>query len=168
MKTRIINFLNEIGIRVHICPFANGFCKHVSIQGGELWVDNLTAIADLLHEAGHLAILPGRFREYANNNLEGVQKIMLEQIDFSKPDVGDARAFLQCGDVEATAWAWAAGKHLGIPERFIIRDRDYNGEGEELRDCLSMRSFFGINGLRAGGFLNSVKEYPKLDRWIQL
>ncbi len=83
------------------------------------------------------------------------------------------RAALQCSDPEATAWAWAAGKHLGIPEDEIILDSEYGNDGAGIRLALSLRSYPGINGLAHAGFcavrdgVAPLPVFPALAHWTQ-
>ncbi len=83
---------------------------------------------------------------------------------------------MQCCDTEATAWAWLAGKHLSIPDHLIISDEDYQNEGESIRTCLALNSYFGINGLAHGGFcstrpihakITGKPAFPQLAFWLQ-
>jgi hypothetical protein len=62
------------------------------VERGELILDELrnTGPGDLLHEAGHLAVLPAHLRHTANGSLHN--------------EVAVAHA----GEPEATAWAYAA------------------------------------------------------------
>ncbi|MBO3462856.1 hypothetical protein G7B40_031505 [Aetokthonos hydrillicola Thurmond2011] len=176
LKQNVYDFLISIGIEIEIQESTKGFFDHIHIEDGRLIVDKNASINDILHEAGHLAVLPGRFRKYASGNISGAIKRMLEEIDFSNPDAPEARAAIQCGDVEATAWAWAAGMHLELPPEIVIEDADYDHEGEEMRLTLNSNSFFGINGLAAAGFcvtnkafsaLTGKPVYPNLAMWLQ-
>jgi len=176
LRKNVYDFLISIGIKIEIKESTKGFFDHIHIQDGRLIVDKNASINDILHEAGHLAVLPGRFRKYASGNISGVINKMLKEIDFSNPDAPEARAAIQCGDVEATAWAWAAGMHLTLPPEIIIEDADYDNWGEEMRLSLSRNSFFGINGLAAAGFcvtnnalsvISGKPVYPNLAMWLQ-
>lgn len=174
---RTVAFLNEIGLPCHFVPGANGFLPHVRIDAGELLVDPMAPPSDVLHEAGHLATLPGRFRPFASDDIDGVLQMMSEQVDFSDPDTGEGRAALQCSDTEATAWAWAAGVAIGLEPDEIIAGSSYGGEGEDIRSSLSCNMYMGINGLSAAGFCvvrpgalekyRSLPAFPKLARWLQ-
>jgi hypothetical protein len=80
------------------------------------------------------------------------------------------RAMLQTGDCEATAWAWAAGKHLNVPERSIIvhgKASHYDGNGATVALMLRNSAYFGVNGLRAAGFLQHTRDFPRLTKWLQ-
>ncbi len=166
-RDNALSFLAEVGI-----PASKGdvppdsFLPNITVKDGVIVYNDATHISDLLHEAGHLAILPSRFRKSANKDFAKIIRTMMENVDFSNPDAPEARAAIQCSDVEATAWAYAAGKYLGIPDEEIILDHQYEGKGNETRDCLHAKCYFGINGLRAAGFFANVKSFPKMERWI--
>lgn len=160
-------FLSEIGISSKIVAGSAGFLPGVQIENGTLLIAPNAAVADVLHEAGHLAVLPSRFREFANDDISAVTEKMLNETDFSDPDAPEARAAMQSSETEATAWAWAAGKHIGISEKKIILDHHYENGGTALRAMLEAKMYLGINGLRAAGMIASVKSYPKMERWVQ-
>lgn len=173
----VTEFLSTIGLPWRWDSGANGFCAGVDISDGVLLIDPSTQPSTVLHEAGHLAVLPGEFRALAQRNIGGVQKLVLEHVDFSDPD-GDLQcAAMQCSDPEATAWAWAAGHHLGLSPITIIRDDEYSGEGAVVRLQLATRGYFGINGLARAGFCaakpgryaeaRQLPAFPKLRFWLQ-
>lgn len=174
----VTDFLTRIGMPWRWAEGASGFIPGVDIRDGELLVAPTARASGLLHEAGHLAILPGDFRPLAQRDVGGVAKLMLRSIDFSlDPDGPLQRAALQCSDPEATAWAWAAGVHLDLPPEVIIMDDEYGGDGRMLRMQLKSRAYAGINGIahagfcavRAGAFatMRGLKVYPELNFWLQ-
>lgn len=177
--SRCIEFLESIGLSVVISPGADGFTKGIDIKNGELHVDPaITAPSDILHEAGHVATVPGQYRHLLQRNVEGGVRKMLELIAEGgvEPDSPLFRAALQCSDPEASAWAWAAGKHLGLNDETIIRDQDFGGDGEIVRLQLRNRAYIGINGLSHAGFCatgeiqaqyNGRPVYPELKMWLQ-
>lgn len=163
LKT-VLSFLDLIGIknaRLKKMP-KNLFFEEVGIWHGSIICNNFTNIGYLLHEIGHVAIVPFRFRKYCHIDMDK----SLEKIT-NIPGVELDDALINTSDQEATAWAYAAGKHLGFDEDLIIRDEDYDGQGSEIRFALESKCFGGINGLRAGGMLDSVKNYPNLTKWTQ-
>jgi hypothetical protein len=174
---KTVDFLNGIGLKVEIERGAQGFIKGVCIRNGALFVDPGASPSNILHEAGHLAVLPSRFRQIASDNISAVQTMMMEQVDFTDPDNGEARLAMQSGDPEASAWAWAAGLAIGLPEGQIIQDHEYQNTGDEVRMMLARKSYLGINGLattkicalREGPFADAMglPAYPKLARWLQ-
>lgn len=173
---KCIKFLNQIGIETSIKEGTTGFVKNVEIREGKLFVDPSCSISSLLHEAGHVALLPVRFRGKASGDMKYIMKDMQENIKCSIPEMPEGRAALQYDDCATTAWAWAVGKHLKIPEEKIILDEEYQNTGEEMRIRLKFNSYFGISGLAAAGFCvtherhskyKNLPLYPKLKFWTQ-
>lgn len=172
-----MQFLCSIGLSVQVEAGACGFIEHVAVVEGGLRADPQAPASGLLHEAGHLAVMPTRFRHFLSGNLgEGMRRAFaaLDQLDLA-PDDPLLRAMLQTSDPEVTAWAWAAGKAIGLPDQMIIEDDDYQGEGEGIRIALAANSYLGINGLSHAGFCvvrqnpyRPLPVYPELAHWLQL
>jgi len=128
-------------------------------------------VSTLLHEAGHLAIVPADYRSWINDDVEeGIAKIFeLSGVQDIHPDHPFSRALIQCSDVEATAWAWAAGKAVGLREKDIIQDHEYGGAGGYVRILLRGKSYLGIHGLVHAGMCLFPDRggYPLMQKWIQ-
>lgn len=176
--TLVTGFLTSIGLPWRWHPGAHGFCPGIDIVDGVLLIAPDARASAALHEAGHLATLPGEFRPYAQRNVSGVQRLVCEHVDFAQdPDGELQRAAIQCSDPEATAWAWAAGQHLGLPPRSIIQDDEYDGDGAFVRLQLATRGYLGINGLAHAGFCaqrpnayakaRGLPAFPELRFWLQ-
>lgn len=173
-RDRVVTFLNEIGIATRYEAGATGFVDGCRIEHGTLVVDPQCRVSGLLHEAGHLAITPSCFRSLMDGNLYAGQREMLKIVEIvaPHPDAPLYRAAIQCSDPEATAWAWSAGVALGLPGEEIIRNDEYDGDGEGMRFSLSAKMYLGINGLAHAGFcaLRSragIEAWPKLNFWTQ-
>lgn len=176
---KVTDFLTEIRLPWCWKPGAKGFIEGVRVNAGGLDICPQTRASAVLHEAGHLACIPPRFRATATDELDIAIKIMFETYtaEGHGPDSFAFRAALQCSDPEATAWAWAAGEHISLKPKAIIQDDEYSGEGPFLRMQLSARRHFGINGLAAAGFcvtrpgqleqVFGLPAYPHLARWLQ-
>ncbi len=173
---RAMQFLSEIGIAVHLAPGASGFIEHVEVVNGGLHVDPRAPASGLLHEAGHLAIVPTEFRHLLGGNLDAGMKKIFEHLDSMElePDSHLQRAMLQAGDAEATAWAFAAGRAIGLPDNLIIQDDEYGGEGRFIRSSLAAGAYVGINGIAHAGFCvrratpyRPLPVYPTLAYWLQ-
>lgn len=179
MMQKVVSFLLEIGLEVHMLPGASGFLPGIRINQGALEYDpHVVSIADILHEAGHLAITPAEFRPLMSDGLSAGYKAMFNAIDEQEmePDSPMLKAILQCDDPGATAWAFAAGTHLAIEPEMIIDSRHYDGTGDEIRLALLHNAYLGINGLHRAGMCESsramaayrgVSVYPVLTRWVQ-
>ncbi len=171
-NTRIREALSEVGIVAEPATAPRGFLEGVRIHQGRLFYDAEAPPSNLLHEAGHLACIPPDFRPSAQDDLRRVFRLMGEAYrtryeETGNPDDPLMRAIVQCSDPEATAWAWAFGRRIGIPTEMAILDHEYDGAGEDVRIQLSNRMHCGINGLRAAGMIGSVREYPTLSKWVQ-
>jgi hypothetical protein len=172
MLSAVAAFLNDIGIPARAGKVHDSFLPHVRISKGEIVYDTQADVSDLLHEAGHVALIPAKYRHLCDGDMDASMETIFENSHAAGEMAADsptARALIQASESEATAWAWAAGKYLGLPEAEIITDNPdhYNGEGPEIRAMLAARAHFGINGLRAAGMIDSVKQFPTLNRWRQ-
>nr|WP_011923218.1 hypothetical protein [Pseudomonas fluorescens]CAM96443.1 hypothetical protein pQBR0411 [Pseudomonas fluorescens SBW25] len=173
--TRTMDFLNEVGITVRLVPGATGFAQHCEISAGSINVDPRCRASALLHEAGHLATVPEQFRHLFSGNVGAGQRAVFNAVSGIDVFPGSPldRAVVQIGDGEATAWGWAAGIQIGIPEFRIIRNDEYSGEGSLIRLGLKTNNYLGINGLAHAGFCkvkahhpSDLPVYPCLAYWV--
>lgn len=173
-----VTFLERLGLTIRVDPGVKGFLSGVEIRRGGLVVvqpdDDLAS--ELLHEAGHLAVLPGMFRNEASDDLTDVMGIMEEWMNRHwatiHPDDPRIRAILQSGECEAVAWSYAAALAIGIDTRIPFR-RGFDGEGLSLHDQVASGYYFGVHGLAAGGMTDlprprSITPFPRMKRWLQL
>ena len=173
-RQKVIRFLNSISIRtvrgkVPITSFLPG----IKIRRGTLFYNHKALAADLLHEAAHIAIVPAKYRLFCSGDMDkAVQRMWKTEKKAGEIEIDTpiCRSLIQASEVEAIAWSWAAGKHLGLPEEEIITNykHHFNGDGPVIRNMLKANCHFGINGLRAAGMVESVKTYPQLTRWVQV
>lgn len=170
-----VDFLRGIGLELIEDESASGFLDTIRIDGGKIYFQpGVTSPANLLHESGHISILPFSYRSRAGECIDDIIFEMCDEMgralaadpDLS-PDAPEMRAIMQAGETEATAWAFAAGRAIGLPDHVIIEDKDYDGEGASIRFGLALNAYVGINGLVRGGFCTSVKAYPTLTKWLQ-
>lgn len=175
----IVAFLREIGLPLAVGPFGGeGFLPGVTIADGGLRVDpdHLYVSGDLLHEAGHMAIVPARLRGRLGNNLEESLRDLL---------VGDddplAALALHHTETMATAWSYAALRALNLPPEVIFFAGGYHMDPEQQQRFLGLLDSgnnFGILHLaRAGmtgpcGFMsilqqNGLPPYPQMTKWLQ-
>ena len=168
----VVYNLNKIGLQAVFGNVSDSFLSGVKIENGTLIVDRSCSISNLLHEAGHLAVLPKEYRVQANDDLSIVLLKMYDEVDCSKEE---NRRYMQCEDAESTAWAYAFGLKCGVPFDLIIDDEQYDGTGRDVLESLKHGSGFGVNGLARMGWCASsiihskasgLPIYPNLVKWI--
>lgn len=182
VNERILEWLTAKGFEIERvdCDHPDAFVSGVWIDGGKLFVNPDLALAeDVLHEAGHLACIPGKFRELTEPGSMPGPKLAaaIKHHCDTEPFVDEMgrenqtwRNIMQMGDCEATAWAYAAGRHLELEAKDLFVKRAdgteaYDGEGPDIWASMDMNAYFGINGLQAAGFCQ-VRTFPQMARWL--
>lgn len=182
-----IQFLEEIGIPVREAPLGSSFFNGISIEGGIIRLDQSKLrrdwpLADLFHEAGHIAVTPSIFRDRIPDDADDLARLYDEYLEahpnaFSgEKEDPVARAILQSSEQEAIAWSYAAAVAAGIDPRLVFpkTKSTFGGAGPTLRIQLEHGMHPGIQGLIAGGmtqsprFKQSAAAFPRMVRWLQL
>jgi hypothetical protein len=152
----ILAFLREVGLepREGSVP-EHGAVPGVRIEAGGLVVDRqrLRHPGDLLHEAGHLAVMPPERRPLVRGRLE--------------PDPAE--------EMMAIAWSYAAALHLGLDLAVLFHDEGYRGAGASLRENFAAGRFLGVPMLQWVGMsyeprqalAHGVAPYPHMVRWLR-
>jgi hypothetical protein len=161
----IVDFLDRIGLEIveDTLP-ADTFLPGIALRDGGLVVDpeKLVWPGDLLHEAGHLAVLPAAIRHTAHDDLA-------EHATVEHAGVEHA------GELEAMAWAWAAAVELGLPAEVLIHEGGYNGKSRDLLQMYAFGVYPGLQGLCAAGMSAAPGfapeplpvRYPQMLRWLR-
>ncbi len=183
----IVTFLRGIGIGVEFGPGAhNGFLPGVNIHAGVIHVDPETLVApgDLLHEAGHMAILPSRFRHKLGSDLEAdMHRAIAEEVGDGVPDDPILALPKQQGELMAQAWSYAAALHIGVPSECIFFPGSYKHDQYEgqhpMLAWIERGTHYGPMGLARVGMtgpagifamglgVNGLAPFPAMARWVQ-
>jgi hypothetical protein len=156
----IFAFIEGIGLPIRETPLpGDTFLPGVELREGGILVDpaRLQWPGDLLHEAGHLAVLPSRVRHVAEED---------------QPNAADAE---HAGELEAMAWAYAAVQALEIPVDVLIHEGGYRGRSRDLLQMYAFGVYPGLKGLcdaglaAAPGFTPDCGElrYPRMLKWLR-
>jgi hypothetical protein len=152
----IIRFLHDIGLTVRLGPIEGPtFVPGIQIEHGTLLVDlgSLTWPGDLLHEAGHLALMTSERRSKTHIN---VGKVAAEEM-------------------AAIAWSYAASVHLNLDPSVVFHAGGYRGSSEALIENFTNGRSIGVPILqwrdltadaeRAGEL--GVPPYPHMIKWLR-
>ena len=156
----IFDFIAGVGIDIVEATLPEDtFLPGIELRSGGIAVDpgRLVWPGDLLHEAGHLAVLPAALRREAHE------------------DQPNAAEVDHAGELEAMAWAWAAAVELGLPPEVLIHEGGYNGKSGDLQQMYAFGVYPGLKGLcesgmtAAPGFTHDCGpvRYPRMLRWLR-
>lgn len=159
LTDQIVDFLMRIGIKVAAARIEEEtFLPGILIARGEILVDRRKLIypGDLLHEAGHIAVVPGRLRHFLNG------EVSVPELD---ADLIEQRAI---------AWSYAAAVHLGIEPRAVFHAGGYRGQSEQLLTTFGYGVYPGANGLEDFGLTATgaraaalgVAPFPQMLKWM--
>ena len=149
---RIFTFLRKIGFNIHLAELPEKtFLPGIQIvaNGLNIDIDALLYPGDLLHEAGHLAVMPPE-----NRWLE-------------VPPTGDAAE-----KIAAIAWSYAAVVYLGLPPEVVFHPHGYRGKSKSLAYGFATGNRPGLPllwwmGLTTQPTPETPSIYPKMLRWVR-
>lgn len=154
----ISNFLWSIDIPIYSAEInAETFLPGIRIVEGEILVDEnkMLSPGDILHEAGHLAILSPEIR-----------KTLTDTVVYNEMS--------QAGEeMAAIAWSWAAMKHLDIAPEVVFHPQGYKGGSDNIIANFEQEHYFGVPILAYKGLcfdgtsrnLGTNIPYPKMIKW---
>lgn len=122
------------------------FLPGIEVRHGVLTFDpeRLLYPGDLLHEAGHLAVLSGSERAIAHGL------------------VGDDAG----REMAAIAWSWAAALELGLAPSAVFHPAGYKGGSNSIIENFTGGHYFGVPMLEYYG-LTGRGEFPVMRRWLR-
>jgi hypothetical protein len=155
MQTQIIiDFVREIGLVVQEREIEEPtFLPGIAVESGQLVIDHkkLAHPGDLLHEAGHLAIMPPSARPALDGDLMS--------------DGGEEMA--------AIAWSYAAAVHLGLDPSVVFHEEGYKGGAASLIENFESGAGMGVPLLEWFGTTRYQRDdlagpkYPKMHQWLR-
>ena len=155
----ILNFLKTIGLEYILRTIDEPtVLPGIWLENGRLVIDTekLTYPGDLLHEAGHLAVVPPDVRKAMSGKLPG-------------------NDMHHGGEIMAFAWSYAACVHLGLPPGLVFHDGGYHGGSNNILDNFLNGEPIGVAGLQWLGMtyeqrnaekLNTLA-YPNMIFWVR-
>jgi hypothetical protein len=160
LAEKLCDFLEEIGIATSFSRIEKGTFLHgIEVKKGGLVIDleSLSWPGDILHEAGHIALVRGSDRPTINGEVTvgGEQPAVVE--------------------TAAIAWSFAAAVHLGVDPELIFHRGGYSGAGQDLLFGLNLGVIPGLVLLEKFGLTygpNSsakfgVPPFPVMQKWLR-
>jgi hypothetical protein len=160
VTSQILTFLTEIGLTVREGEVSDSsFLPGIEVENGGLIVDRarLKYPGDLLHEAGHLAVVPASVR----SRLSGEVKTP-----------GEHEAIIE---VMALLWSYAASVHLDLDPGVVFHADGYRGHSQGLLNSFQLGLFPGVHHLEVTGMtvsrpdplLPEVLPFPVMRKWLR-
>lgn len=111
------------------------FLPGISIRNGSLVIDKekLKYPGDILHEAGHLAVVPPQDRPVLNEYDIAIRPQRKEE------------------EMMTIAWSYAVCVHLSKSSRFVFHGDGYKGVGDSLAENFENKQYFGVPMLKWEG-----------------
>ena len=152
---RILRFLLDIGFQFKEVEISQRtFVPGIAIDRGTLLIEKSKLLypGDLLHEAGHLAVIPAEKRM----RVQG--------------DVGKKAA----EEMMAIAWSYAASVHLGLEPSVVFHEGGYKGGAGSLIENFTNGRYIGVPMLQWIGLTAEekqakemgIKPYPYMIKWV--
>jgi hypothetical protein len=156
LTDQILSFLKEIGLEVRLAEIEGPtILPGIHVESGVLKVDRARLLypGDLLHEAGHLAMLDSQTRAVSTGDCG--------------PSGGEEMA--------AIAWSYAAALHLGIDPRAVFHPDGYKGMAEGILSGFAEGNYIGLPMLQWRGLAMDarraaeagVQPFPHMLRWLR-
>lgn len=156
---KCISFLNEIGIETKFEKLDEPcFLPGLSIRMGAIIIDKeaLSYPGDILHEAGHIAVVPA------------AERPALTASAIEKREMRGAEEMM------AIAWSYAACIYVGLDPYVVFHDDGYKGGGSYIADNFANKNYFGLPMLQWKGMTldeaNATKQnlppYPYMMKWV--
>lgn len=151
---KIVQFLTSIGITVREGRVpARTIVPGIHIEQGELVFDREAMLypGDLLHEAGHLAVMPPEQRCVTN--------------DSASQDPGEEMA--------AIAWSYAAALHIGLDPAIVFHSGGYREGSPAILENFREGRYVGVPLLEWMGLTHTKAvteagvEYPRMRCWLR-
>ena len=154
LTARICAFIREVGfeVRAEALSGPTGL-PGMTIREGVILYDPSTDYApgDLLHEAGHLAVCRPERRKTPELEASGADEL------------------------SATAWSFAAARHLGLPTGVVFHPTSFKGEGPAMTESFDAGFYYGLPLMQLWGMTieprlarpDGPPPFPHMLRWVR-
>lgn len=157
---KVTNFLIQIGIPIEFRPL-DGYCflPGIQVEGGilNIDIDQLKYPGDIVHEAGHIAIVPA------------AERATLNEISIGERPMREAEEMM------VIAWSYAVCVELNIDAGFVFHDQGYQSGGSHIADQFKQGRYVGVPMLQWTGMALEKMDpenpqrpvYPAMINWVR-
>jgi len=156
---RILSFLSSAALEYELTEQGREcFLPGIDVRDGVLRIDQDKCISpgDVLHEAGHLAVLTKE-----------------ERLAFTSRPGGDPKG--DESEVAVLLWSYAAALHLDIPLKTVFHGAGYKGDSDWLIEQYSRGNFIGLPLLQWYGLTfdagmaakHNTQPFPHMQNWLR-
>jgi hypothetical protein len=156
----ILQFLDSIGLPYRLMAVGDTtFLPGLDIADGVLLIDKnkLLYPGDILHEAGHIAVLEPAKRKATTGN------------------AGVTSGYVDGEEIAAILWSYAALKKIGLPEETVFHEAGYKGGSDWHIENFQNGTYPGLALLEWMGLTVSDKNakasgtlpFPNMIKWIR-
>lgn len=157
----IRQFLHKIGIQTFLKPLdEETFLPGLKIESGHISIDlnRLKYPGDILHEAGHIAVVSPEKRIKLNGN------------------IGEDNPNAMGDEIAAILWSFAAVKALGLPEEIVFHEDGYKGCSDwHIANFKVEKNYIGLPLLEWMGMAASKEKaaelgilpFPYMQKWLR-
>jgi hypothetical protein len=157
---KCVEFLNQIGIETAFRKIGyKSFLPGLLINNGMIIIDieALEHPGDILHEAGHIAVVPTIDRSGLS------ERNIINRKDREKEEI------------MAIAWSYAACMHLLIDPFFVFHEEGYRGGRDYITNSCDEKNYIGLSMLEKVGMTANEKNarrlnipsYPHMIKWLR-
>ena len=152
--SRILDFFMRTGLGVRYAELPESFLPGVSLERGGLVIDRgrLRYPGDLLHEAGHLAVMT------PDRRASGPVDVIT--------DMGE--------EIAAQCWSYAATVHLGVAPEVVFHEHGYKGSAQTLIEQyrngsvgVPLMQWMGLTWDAAHAAEAGEPAWPHMRRWLR-
>ncbi len=174
----IASFLIGIGLEVVVAELpGDTFLPGIRLCEGRVEVDpgRLRFPGDLLHEAGHLAVLPPDQRRTFGDEDDGPEAVSTDDGDDDNAEAPVPGPNMGQLEIGAIAWSYAAALRLRLDPAVVFHDGGYRGRARGLLQNFSLGVYIGVADLQEAGLTAMPRDaerlgmapYPQMSRWLR-
>ncbi|MXV17044.1 hypothetical protein [Hufsiella ginkgonis] len=155
---KLTGFISSVGLDLYFEHIEEAtVLPGIQLRNGAMVVDRARLLypGDLLHEAGHLAVLPA-----------SVRRTMSDRLASDDIQLG--------GEIMAFAWSYAACVYLEIDPHIVFHAHGYQGGGEYVVSNFTSGNTVGVPLMEWFGLTYTKKTadelgklpYPHMQKWV--